>query len=159
MVLGVCRRVLRHADDAEDAFQAAFLVLAQRAASLRRRQSVGAWLHSVAFRVAHKARAGAARRRQYEGQAPERPPDDPFAEISLREAHTILDEELLRLPEPYRAPVLLCCLEGLARDEAAARLGIAVSTLTSRLEAGRLRLRCRLAQRRLSLSPALSPAL
>jgi RNA polymerase sigma factor (sigma-70 family) len=159
MVLGVCRRVLRHADDAEDAFQAVFLVLAQRAASLRRRQSVGAWLHGVAVRVAHKARVRAARRRRREGEAPERRPTDPLAEISLREAHALLDEELLRLPESYRAPVLLCCLEGLARDEAAARLGVPVSTLKSRLEEGRLRLRRQLARRGLELSAVLPPAL
>jgi RNA polymerase sigma factor (sigma-70 family) len=159
MVLGVCRRVLGNADDAEDAFQAAFLVLAQRAAALRRRQSVGAWLHGVAFRVAHKARVRAARRRRCEGRVPERPPADPLAEISLREAHAILDEELLRLPDRYRAPLLLCCLEGLARDEAAARLGLSVTTLKSRLEEGRQRLRRQLARRGLSLPAVLPPAL
>jgi RNA polymerase sigma factor (sigma-70 family) len=159
MVLRVCRRVLGHAQDAEDAFQATFLVLAKKAGSLRRRQAVAGWLYGVALRVAGKARARAARQRAGEGQAAERFAPDPLAEVSVREAQDILDDELLRLPEKYQAPLLLCCLEGWARDEAAARLGLPLSTLKSRLEEGRDRLRRRLARRGLSLSVALSAAL
>ncbi len=157
-VLGVCRRLLRHAQDAEDAFQATFLLLARKAGSLRRQEAVGCWLYGVARRVALKAQARAARQRRREEQVPERPPGDPLAEISLREAQALLDQELLRLPIALQGPLLLCCLEGLTRDEAAARLGIPVRVLKNRLEEGRHRLRTRLARRGLSLSAVLPPA-
>jgi RNA polymerase sigma factor (sigma-70 family) len=159
MVLRLCRRLLRHTQDAEDAFQATFLVLARKAAALRRQEAVGPWLYGVARRVVLKARARDARLRQREGQAQERAAPDPLAEINLREAQDILDQELLRLPGKYQAPLLLCCLEGLTRDEAAGQLGIPVSTLKSRLEEGRERLRRRLTSRGLTLSAVLSPAL
>ncbi|MCI0455911.1 MAG: sigma-70 family RNA polymerase sigma factor, partial [Gemmataceae bacterium] len=159
MVWRLCRRVLRHEQDAEDAFQATFVVLARKAPSLRRQEAVGAWLYGVARRIALKARARDARRRERESLVPERSPLDPLDEISVREAQTVLDEELLRLPARYQAAVLLCCLEGLTRDEAAARIGVSVSTLKSRLEEGRRRLRERLARRGLSLSAVLASAL
>jgi RNA polymerase sigma factor (sigma-70 family) len=157
-VLGVCRRVLRHTQDAEDAFQATFLLLARKAGSLRRQEAVGCWLYGVARRIALKAQAGVARRRQREGLVPERAASDPLAEISVREAQAVLDEELLRLPVKFQGPLLLCCFEGLTRDEAAARLGISGSILKSRLEEGRERLRRRLGLRGLSLSAVLPPA-
>src|SRR5690242_16411189 len=152
MVLCVCRRVLADWHDAEDAFQATFLVLARKAGSLRAGGSVAGWLHGVAYRLALKARVSAARRREREGRAAARPPGDPLAEVSVREAQAILDDELARLPEKFRAPLVLCCLEGLARDEAAARLGWPAGLLKSRLEQARERLRGRLARRGLALS-------
>ncbi len=152
MVLRLCRRVLRHEQDAEDAFQAAFLVLSRQAASLCPRESLSGWLYAVAYRVAQKAKVAAARRRRYEACAAGRADADPLAEITVREAHAILDRELARLPDRFRAPVVLCYLEGLTRDEAAQRLGWAPGTLKSRLEQARQRLRLRLAARGLALS-------
>src|SRR5579885_476710 len=120
MVLGVCRRVLREEQDAEDAFQATFLVLARRAAAIRKGGSVGSWLHGVARRVAARARAEAARRAAHERRRPAPPRANGADEIVWRELRTVLDEELARLPEKYRAPVVLCYLEGRTQDEAAA---------------------------------------
>jgi RNA polymerase sigma factor (sigma-70 family) len=150
MVLGVCRRVLRHVHDAEDAFQATFLVLARKAAGVRPRDRVGAWLHGVAYRTATKARALAARRKAREGRLRERalpaaaehvPPDVP----------PLLDQELSRLPEKYRAPIVLCHLAGQTRGQAARRLGLSEGTLSSRLARGRDLLRRRLDRRGVSL--------
>ena len=117
MVLRVCRRVLRHEQDVEDAFQATFLVLARHVGSLRRRESVASWLHGVAHRTAMKARRGAARRRKHEGRL--------FSSSVSSEARTseatgatwdevqaALDEEIERLPDPHRAAFVLCVLEG-----------------------------------------------
>src|SRR5262249_2199601 len=103
-------------------------------------------------RLALKARAGAARRREHEGRLAERPPADPLEEISVREAQAVLGEELARLPGKYRAPLVLCCLEGLARDEAAQQRGWPGGLLKSRLEQARELLRRRLARRGLLLS-------
>jgi RNA polymerase sigma factor (sigma-70 family) len=159
MALGVCRRVLANAHDAEDAFQATFLTLARKAGSLRREESVGSWLYGVAYRQALNVRAAAARRAAHEARAVPRAAPDPAAEISLREAREVLDAELTRLPEKYRAPLVLCCLEGLARDEAARQLGCPLATLKSRLERGRRLLHARLARRGLTLAAALSAGL
>src|SRR5262245_47153199 len=159
-VLSVCRRVLRNLHDAEDAFQATFLVFARKAASLRAADSVGSWLYGVAYRLALKARTSAARRREHEGRLLKRPPTDPLEEVSVREAQAVLDEELARLPGKYRAPLVLCCLEGLARDEAAQQLGWPAGLLKSRLEQARELLRRRLARRGLVLAvPLLAAAL
>jgi RNA polymerase sigma factor (sigma-70 family) len=158
MVHGVCRRVLGNAHDVEDAFQATFLVLASRAGSIGRRESVGGWLYRVAYHTALKARASAAARRRREQRTDDRPQCDPLADVSGRELLTVLDEELARLPEKYRAPLVLCYLEGATRDEAAARLGYSAPTLKRRLEAGRQRLRRRLERRGLALSAALLAA-
>ncbi|HLN32515.1 MAG TPA: sigma-70 family RNA polymerase sigma factor [Gemmataceae bacterium] len=158
MVLRVCRRVLPHVHDAEDVFQAAFLVLARKAAALRWQQSVGHWLYEVAYRLAQKARVEAARRSARSARVPERPAPDPLAEITGRELQTALDEELARLPVKYRAPLVLCCLEGISRDEAAQQLGCPLGTLKSRLERGRELLRGRLMRRGLALSAVLGAA-
>jgi RNA polymerase sigma factor (sigma-70 family) len=158
MVQGVCRRVLGNAHDAEDAFQATFLVLASRAGSIGRRESVGGWLYQVAYNTALKARASAAARRRREQRPEGRSAGDPLADVTGRELMTVLDEELQRLPERYRAPLVLCYLEGLTRDEAAGRLGFSESTLKRRLEEGRERLRRRLERRGLALSAALLAA-
>ncbi len=155
MVLGTCRRMLLDPRDVEDAFQATFLVLARRAGSIRDGDRLGPWLHGVARRVAARARALAARRRAVEGPGGEdravTPPDPPEG-AELRE---VLDEELARLPEKYRAPLVLCYLEGLTHDEAARQLRWPIGTVRSRLAGGRDRLRSRLARRGLAPSAAL----
>ena len=158
MVLAVCRRVLGDAHDAEDACQAAFLVLARRAASIRRKEAVGAWLHGVAYRVACNLKRQVARRHAREGAVLVEPVAD-GPEPSWREVLAVLDEELGRLPERFRAPLLLCYLEGKTRDEAAQALGWSPGTLRGRLERGREMLRARLTRRGLTLSAALLVAL
>jgi RNA polymerase sigma factor (sigma-70 family) len=156
LVLGVCRRVLHNPDDAEDAFQATFLALARKAASAGRRASLGTWLYQVAFHTALRARKQSATRRQREDKAPPRPQPDPLAEVTGRELLTALDEELHRLPERLRAPLVLCYLEGRARDEAARELGWSLGTLKRRLEQGRASLHVRLSRRGISLAALLA---
>jgi RNA polymerase sigma factor (sigma-70 family) len=144
MVLGVCRRVLRNGHDAEDAFQATFLVLVRKATSIVPRELVGNWLYGVAYRTALKARSMAARRRVVEGQVRDMSRSealDPGARLDLQ---TQLDQELNRLPDKYRAPVILCELEGKSRRDAAIQLGIAEGTLSSRLARARQMLARRL---------------
>jgi RNA polymerase sigma factor (sigma-70 family) len=158
MVFRVCRVVLSDAHAAEDAFQATFLALARRAAAVRRCQSLGSWLYKVAFRVALRARGARAELLRREAGAPRPPAADPLAEVSWREVEGIVFEELGKLSEHYRAPLLLCCLEGMNRDEAAAQLGCAAGTLKMRLERGRKLLRGRLARRGLTLSAGLLAA-
>ncbi len=160
MVLRVCRRILHNSHDAEDVFQATFLVLSRKAPSLRRRDSVGCFLHGVAYRLALKARTRLARQRLHENRAVVEKQDvDPLAELTVREAEAILDEELARLPEKYRTPLVLCCLEGKTRDEAARQLGWAAKLVKSRLEQGREHLRQRLSRRGLTLPAALVASL
>ncbi len=160
MVLRVCQCVLQDAHTAEDTFQATFLVLSRKAASLRCADTLGGWLHGVAFRLAQNARTQRARRQKHESQVVvERQADDPLAELTVREAQAILDEELARLPEKYRAVLVLCCLEGRTREEAARQLGWSSSLVKSRLEQGRERLRSRLSRRGLTLSAALGATL
>ncbi len=144
MVLGVCRRVLRNEQDAEDAFQATFLVLVRRAASLRSPSTLANWLHGVAYRTALQARGAAARRRAREAAAPPRTAtsEDPWAEL-----WPVLDQELGRLAEKYRAVVVLCDLEGKTRKEVARQLGCAEGTVASRLARARSVLARRLARR------------
>jgi RNA polymerase sigma factor (sigma-70 family) len=158
MVLGVCRGVLRHTHDAEDAFQAAFLILARKAATIRRHQSVGGWLHEVAYRVALKARARSARRFP-EGRAEEAAAGDPVLDLTLRDVQRVVHEELRRLPEKYRAPLVLCYLEARTQDEAARQLGCTEPALRGRLYRGRQLLRERLTRRGLTLGAGLLPAL
>jgi RNA polymerase sigma factor (sigma-70 family) len=159
MVLGVCRRILREEHDAEDAFQATFLVLARKAAQLDRLESVGNWLYGVATRVSLRARSDAGRRRDRERRVKEQGRQDLLTDLTIREAQQILDEEMSRLPDKYRAALVLCCLEGLARDEAAQQLGCPAATLKSRLERAREILRKRLARRGFTLSSVLLASL
>jgi RNA polymerase sigma factor (sigma-70 family) len=155
MVLGVCRRILGQPQDAEDASQATFLVLARTAASIRKRTSLGSWLHGVAYRLCRRIRRAETRRRIREARAGGATPANPTQEASWREVQAALDEELTSLPEKFQAPLVLCYLEGRTRDEAAEQLGVKLSTLRGRLEQGRDRLRTRLARRGVTLSAAL----
>src|SRR6516225_4744896 len=111
MVLDVCRGVLRNEADAEDAFQATFLILASKAGSIRKTASLASWLHGVAYRTALKARAQSATRQKLEARVPARQPAEPD-DLSWREVRQVLHEEVSRLPECYRAPLVLCYLEG-----------------------------------------------
>jgi RNA polymerase sigma-70 factor (ECF subfamily) len=151
MVLGVCRRLLDDAHEAEDAFQATFLVLARRAAAVRKQDSVASWLYGVAYRVSLKARA--AQRQKPGGEAAEPVSTaDPAAEAAWRELRPVIDEELSRLPEKYRAPLILCYLEGKTNEEAARLLGWTKGTVSGRLARARDLLRPRLARRGLALA-------
>jgi RNA polymerase sigma factor (sigma-70 family) len=157
LVYNVCRRLLADADTAGDSFQATFLVLARRAASIQAPEALAGWLYGVARRVASKARA----RRPLPSLPDEhllRPArdGDPLAALSAREVLDLLDEEIYRLPRAYRLPLVYCCLEGLGIEEAALRLGWTPGSVKGRLERGRKLLHNRLAQRGLGLSAALA---
>jgi RNA polymerase sigma factor (sigma-70 family) len=154
LVLGVCRRVVGNEQDVEDAFQATFLVLVQKAPSIRRRASLASWLHGVAYRCAARVRSANLRRRRHEGQLAPAPPEAP-PDPSWREVRQAIDEELAGLPEKYRAPLVLCYLRGRTRCEAARELGWGAAVLRGRLDRGRERLRARLARRGLALSAGL----
>ena len=153
MVLAVCRRVCGDEHLAEDAFQAAFLVLARRAGDVKPREAVRAWLYGVAVRTAREARTRSARRRFREVPMP-LVPDRPIpAAVAVdSDALQALDEEIARLPQHLRTAVLLCELDGLPRKEAAARLGIPEGTLSSRLAKARKLLARRLRGRGIALS-------
>src|SRR5262245_12953330 len=162
MVLGVCRRVLRDGHTAEDAFQATFLVLLRRARTLDRRRSLAGWLYTVAYHIALRARTDAERRRRTEAAAGgphTQGPAEPQAEWRWRELRPVLDEELDRLPEQCRAPVVLCYLEGRTNEEAGRLLGWPVGTVKSRLARARDLLRTRLARRGVTLGVPLSAGL
>ena len=156
MVLGVCRRVLRDPHEAEDAFQATFLILARQAGSIRKGEVLGGWLCRVAYRVAARSRALAARRGPIEapGRIPSAgaPPDELAERDDLCAA---ILEEVQLLPEKYRLPVQLCYLEGRTHDEAALQLAWPVGTVRTRLGWARDRLRVNLARRGLALSAGL----
>ena len=157
MVMSVCRGVLRDLDEAQDAFQATFLVLAEKAGTIRRRESAACWLHGVALRVASNARAASARRRRHERRFAERAAVPAVGPVEGGdEAASAIHEEIGRLPERYRRPIVLCHLEGMTHEGAARRLGWPVGTVRSRLARGRDRLRARLARR--GLSPAIGSA-
>jgi RNA polymerase sigma factor (sigma-70 family) len=151
MVYRVCRRLLRHTQDAEDAFQATFLVLAKKAGSVVKRDSVSSWLYAVAYRTACNARAGRARRRALERQVEELPQPE-VAPAEPQDWRPLLDHELSRLPEKYRELVVLCDLEGLSRREAARQLGLPEGTVSSRLATARQMLARRLSRYGLALS-------
>jgi RNA polymerase sigma factor (sigma-70 family) len=155
LVLGVCRRVLGNSHDAEDAFQATFLVLARKAASICNRASVSSWLYQVAYRVSLKGRVRAATRERLERRAEQRAAAEPLDELTGQELLAVLDDELHRLPESYRAPLILCHLESRTCDEAARQLGCSTRTVKRRLELARRCLHARLARRGLTLSTAL----
>src|SRR6516225_967649 len=153
MVLGVCRRVLGHVQDAEDAFQAAFLVLARKAASVGQRELVGNWLYGVTYRTALDARAAATRRRTRERQVSAMPEPEAVDGVDVwTDLRPLLDRELNRLPDKYRVPVVLCDLEGRPRKEVAQQLGIPEGTLSGRLTTGRRTLARRLARHGLAPS-------
>jgi RNA polymerase sigma factor (sigma-70 family) len=154
MVLNVCRRVLHNDSDADDTFQATFLILARKAGGIGKRQALAAWLHKVAYRVALQSRADRAARQGHEQEAPARLGEDPLAAITARELLTVLDEELLGLPERLRAPLILCYLEEQTQENAAKFLRLSERTLRRRLEQGREALRRRLERRGLALPAA-----
>jgi RNA polymerase sigma-70 factor (ECF subfamily) len=154
MVMGVCRRALPGSHDAEDAFQATFLILARRAASIGRREQLASWLHGVAIRTASESRRRAGRRRARERRmmdAPKGEPSDPHDRIELMAR---LDEELNRLPRRYRDALVACELECRSRREAAQQLGLPEGTLSTHLTRGRKLLHDRLVRRGVSMGIA-----
>jgi RNA polymerase sigma factor (sigma-70 family) len=154
LVWGVCRRILGHQQDAEDAFQATFLILARRAGSVRWQASVGGWLHTVAQRLALRARKQAEQRRLSEQDRSRTPPID----SSLRDLAAVVDEELRQLPAKYREPLLLHYLEGMTAETAARQLGVSRAAFYNRLNRGRELLRGRLSRQGLSLAAPLLAA-
>lgn len=151
MVLDVCRAGLGDGPDVDDAFQAIFLVLTQKAGSIRKGASLGSWLHGVARRTALKARAKSATRQKHEARAPQRQISE-ADDLSWREVRQVLHEELSRIAERYGEPLVMCYLEGATQQRAAAWLGLAERTVRERLERGRELLRLRLVRR--GLGPA-----
>jgi RNA polymerase sigma factor (sigma-70 family) len=158
MVLGVCRHVLHHEQDAEDAFQVTFLVLARGAATIRKKESLASWLHGVAYRTALSARRAAARRRKQEERVLPMTRTGSACELGWQDVQAVLQEELGRLPDPFRAAFILCCLEGRSRSDAARELGLKEGTVASRVERARKQLQGRLARRGVALSAVLCAA-
>jgi RNA polymerase sigma factor (sigma-70 family) len=152
LVWGVCRRILSDRHDAEDAFQVTLLVFVRKARTIGRGELLGHWLYGVAYRVAVRARANAARRRVHEYRAEVHTPTDPCDEAVRRDLGPVLDEEVRRLPVKYRVPVILCYLQGKTNEEAAREMGCPKGTVLSRLARARERLRVRLTRRGLALS-------
>ncbi len=157
MVLGICRHFVEDPTDVHDAFQAVFLILARRAGAIRKSESLGSWLYGVAVRVAARARATAIRRRIRDrrvlaaastaAQAGECPDTHAPDRVERDDAAAIVHQEVARLPDRYRTPIVLCYFDGLTHDEAAARLAWPVGTVRSRLARARDQLRGRLARR------------
>ena len=147
MVLGVCRRVLDDPHDVDDAFQATFLILVKKARSIRERDVLSTWLYGVARRVAVRAKVNARRRRDCERTAWEgaevNAKDLGATRLEAGELRSLIDEELQRLPQRYRTPLILCDLEGQTHEQAAVQLHCPVGTVKSRLARGRERLRSR----------------
>ncbi len=152
MVWGVCRRILQSHHDAEDAFQATFLVLVRKAASIRSGAKVGNWLYGVAHQTALKARAARAKRKSRETQVTDMPEPAVAERDAWSDLQAVLDEELSRLPEKYRTVIVLCDLEGKTGKEAAGHLGLPQGTVASRLARARVMLAKRLARHRLAVS-------
>lgn len=161
LVSSACQRVLRRTDDADDALQATFLVLARKARSLQWQESIAGWLYETARRTSLKLQATTARRREVDELAAQKRADaaatsaaDPAAQASLHELVEILDAELASLPRRFREVILLNQVEGLTRDEVAKRLGISIGAVKDRLERGREQLRSRLLRRGITLTAA-----
>jgi polysaccharide export outer membrane protein len=161
MVLSLCRRLLRDPHDAEDAFQATFLVLIRRAGELKEWDTLGPWLFGVARRTAQRVRSSKIRRDEHERRVVEEDedldvplPDDPLRGMVDEEDIRVLREEVNQLPAEFRAPIVLCDLQGLTRQEAARQLGWPAGTVGSRVARGHRLLRARLIRRGLGLAPA-----
>jgi RNA polymerase sigma factor (sigma-70 family) len=158
LVLGVGRRVLHHDQDAEDVFQATFIVLARKAASSRWRNSIAGWLYRVAYRLAMRSRAKRVRQRALQRAAGMASETKSRTSEEGQELLAVMDEELHRLSDPCREPLLLCYLEGKTRDQAARQLGWSVRTLERRLQRALKLLRARLSKRGVELPVALLAA-
>lgn len=152
MVWGVCRRVLGNYHDAEDAFQATFLILVRKAASIASPKLLANWLYGVAHQTALKARATAAKRRARERQVTKMPEPAATEPDMWNDVQPLLDQELSRLPDKYRVAIVLCDLEGKTRKEAARQLGLPEGTLAARVARGRVLLAKRLARHGLAVS-------
>lgn len=155
LISGLCQRMLADVHDAEDVFQATFLVLARKASTIRKRQSVGSWLYGVACRLARRARADRHRRRTQEVQAMPMSRLDPLNEVAWKEFLQAVDAEVQHLPEKYRQPVVLCYLGGQTNEQAAQQLGCPVGTVKIRLARARQLLSKRLTRKGLLLSAGL----
>lgn len=158
LVWGVCRRIVRHDQDSEDAFQATFQTLAQKADSIKVASCLSSWLYRVAYRIAVRVRSKAVKHQQIETSIEEEPLDSrttqALAETIWRDVRVLIDDELQQLPEKYRLPVILCYLEGQTYQEAARQLGWTSGTFSTRLKKARELLRSRLTQRGLTLTTA-----
>jgi RNA polymerase sigma factor (sigma-70 family) len=159
MVYGVCRRVLNQVDDAEDAFQATFLMLAHKAAAIRQQQALAGWLYEVAHNMALKTKLDAARRRTYERRAAEMLQAELAPQSSWQDVSAVLDEELRRLPAKYRTPLVLCYLEGKTNEQAARELGWPAGSMSRHLARAKDLLRERIARRGVTVATGLLFAL
>jgi RNA polymerase sigma factor (sigma-70 family) len=157
LVLSVCRRILTNTHDADDAFQATFLVLARRARAIRKVDSLAAWLHGVALRLAIKMKSKSIKRQERERQGAKPAKQEGLPDLGVRESWEALHQELKRLPDKEQQPIFLCYFEGLTQEEAAQRLGWPRGTLKRRLERGRELMRVRLMRRGLCLAAIAFP--
>jgi RNA polymerase sigma factor (sigma-70 family) len=155
LVWAVCRHHLAREEDAEDAFQATFLILARRPGSIRKTEALGSWLHGVAYRVARKAMTRSRKRQAHEPRVPARPTEQAPSELAWRELQALLDTEVQRLPAKYRSPFVLCCLEGRTREEVCKEFGWKEGTVSSRIARARRLLQERLTRRGVTLAAVL----
>jgi RNA polymerase sigma factor (sigma-70 family) len=154
LVRATARRVVGNPADADDVFQAVFLLLARNAAAVRNPAAVAGWLHGVAHRMARTARRAAVRRRTHEARAPEPRPADPN-DLSWREVQQVFEDELAKLPDRYRVPFVLCVLNAEPRADVARKIGVREGTISSRLDVAKRRLRERLSARGVALAAVL----